>query len=86
MNKRSLFPCFLCFCFSANFITMSVYSLSEDLVLLKAAVEDQEDTEDSQLLLAYASMGLVAVGTTASVWMCLRQTFDLRREEQVRVK
>ena len=64
---------------------MSFYTLSEDLVLLRAAVEDQEETEDSQLLLSYASLGLVAVGTTASVWMCLRQTFDLRREDQVSI-
>ena len=62
---------------------MSYYSVSEDLVLLKAAVEDQEEAEDTQLLLSYASLGLVAVGTTASVWMCLRQSFDLRREDQV---
>ena len=62
---------------------MSFYTLSEDLVLLRAAVAEQEETEETQMVLAYSSLGLIAVGASASVWMCLRQTFDRCKEEEV---
>ena len=66
-----LYSLFTYFCLFQ--LSMSFYSLSEDLVLLRAAVEEHDDDEEKRLWLEYASLGLVAIGSTASAWMCLRQ-------------
>ena len=66
----------ICFC-SFRF-TMSLYGLAEDLMIVREALREADEDDENRLWLEYATLGVVAVGTTVSVWSCVRHSYDTR--------
>ena len=64
-----------CFLF---FRSTSLYGLAEDLFVVREALKEAEENDENQLWIEYATMGIVAVGATASVWSCVRHSYDTR--------
>ena len=57
---------------------MSLYGLAEDLMVVREALREADEDDENRLWIEYATLGVVAVGTTVSVWSCVRHSYDTR--------
>ena len=57
---------------------MSLYGVAEDLLIVREALKEAEEDDDRRLWIDYAILGVASVGATASVWSCVRHSYDTR--------